>query len=98
MHTVDSSILENDTNYSLSCGEDQKFASSDRVKNALGFSASGWSLSSSSNLARTAELPAWDEFDFPFQLVKHKCRGQKLSIEEKSGYETKTSRFAQIAH
>ena len=35
--------------------------SSDRVKNALGFSASSWLLSSSSNLARTAELPAWEQ-------------------------------------
>ena len=84
---------EADTNYSLSCGENQQFASSDRVKNALGFSASSLSLSSSSNLARTTELPAWDEFDFPFQLVKHKCKGKKLTIEEKPGYETKTSRF-----
>ena len=52
-------------------------------KNVLGFAASSWSLSSSSNLAGTAELPAWDEFDFPFQLVKHKCEGKKLNIEEK---------------
>ena len=42
------------------------------------------------------ELPALDEFDFPFQLVTHKCKGQKLYIEEKPGYETKTSRFVQI--
>ena len=68
------------------------------MKNALGFSASSWSLSSSSNLARTAELPAWDEFDFPFQLVKHKCEAKTLNIEEKPGYETKTSRFVQTAH
>ena len=76
----------------------QQFASSDRVKNALGFSASSWSLSSLSNLTRTAELPAWDEFDFPFQVVKHKCKDKKLNIEEKPGYETKTSRSVQTAH
>ena len=46
----------------------------------------------------TAELPASDEFEFPFQLVKHKCKDKKLNIEEKPEYETKTSRFVQTAH